>query len=212
MEYRCKRIEHDLTIDGNLKKPEWEAAEKVLLVNTAAGGEVSKKTFVKLLWNNSWLYAGFYCEEDYIFAAKTGYNEKLYEEDVVELFIDDNLDLKTYTEIEINPLNAVLHYSIHNNLAGRILQFARVDKTVRSAVLQDQEKQEVTIEAAIPLAEFITARNIPPKNGEHWLFNIYRINNTRSGSVEYSAWSPTGIINFHMPESFGKLIFEDFGK
>jgi hypothetical protein len=207
MNYRCKKIDHDLTIDGNLKKPEWEAADGVVLVSTAEHSEVSKKTVAKLLWNNSWLYAAFYCEDDYIFATKTGYNEKLYEEDVVELFIDDNLDMRTYTEIEVNPLNAILHYSIHNDLSGRILPYARVDKTICSAVIQDQQKQEYTVELAIPLDEFITAANIPPRNGEHWLFNIYRINNTRSGSAEYLAWSPTGAINFHIPKSFGNLIF-----
>lgn len=40
------------------------------------------------------------------------YNDLLYLEEVVEVFIDDNEDLKTYMEIEVNPLNALLHYVI----------------------------------------------------------------------------------------------------
>lgn len=207
MEYGCVKIDKNLVVDGDLQKPEWKAAEAVALVDTVTGAGVKRKTAVKLLWSGEFLYAGFDCEDDYTCATMTGYNDRLYEEDVVEIFIDDDRDLKTYAEVEVNPLNAVLHYYIHNDLNGRIVQYARVEKTVRSAVIRDGANRGFTVELAIPFSEFVTARNSPPAKGDRWLFNLYRIDRPETGDVEYSAWSPTGLARFHMPESFGELVF-----
>lgn len=207
MRYKCRKISDKLIIDGNLRKVQWETAEGILLVDTVTGVENDNQTIVKFLWDDTFLYAGFYCKYEQINATKRGFNEKLYEEDVVEVFIDDNRDRKTYMEIEVNPLNAVLHYDIHNDLAGTILQYARVNNNIISAVIQDQKEKEFMVEFAIPFTEFITAPGIPPEIGDIWLFNAYRINNSYRDDVEYLACSPTGIINFHIPNCFGELIF-----
>ena len=47
-----------------------------------------------------------------------------------------------------------------------------------------------------------------------WRFNFYRYDRIRengeeTGNIEYSAWSPTGKINFHMPERFGIVTFKE---
>lgn len=208
MEYICKKINKNLSIDGDLTKKEWQEAEELQLIETVSGDEISFPTTVKLLWSDEFLYAGFQCVEDYVFATKTEYNDKLYEEDVVELFLDDDKDQKTYIEIEVNPLNAVLHYGIHNNLAGKITQYARVDNQVESAVIYNENKNSLAVEFAIPLTEFVTASHIPPEKGDSWFFNAYRINHRRNKTVEYYAGSKTGEINFHKPKCFGTLIFE----
>lgn len=208
MEYRCKRIETNLIVDGNLEKPEWKSAEAVELAGTLTGERLQRNTSVKLLWSNDFLYAGFTCEDDYVCATMTGYNDKLYEEDVVEIFIDDDRDMKTYIEIEVNPLNAVLHYDIHNNLEKGILQFARVQEVVRSAVKRDEGTKSFTVELGIPFTEFINAENSPPIDGDRWFLNLYRIDRAEDGLVEYSAWSPTGELRFHIPQKFGELIFD----
>ena len=207
MRYKCRKICDKLIVNGNLKKVQWEAAEGALLVDTVTGLESNNQTMVKFLWDDMFLYVGFYCRYEQINATMSGFNEKLYEEDVVEVFIDDNSDRKTYLEIEVNPLNAVLHYNIHNDLAGTILQFARVSNNIISAVIQNQEEKEFMVELAIPFTEFITGPGIPPEIGDIWLFNAYRINNTSRDDFEYLAYSPTGEINFHIPNCFGELVF-----
>ncbi|WP_349673167.1 carbohydrate-binding family 9-like protein [Lacrimispora sp.] len=205
MRYKCRKISNKLIINGNLRKAQWEAAEGIRLVDTVTGLESNNQTIAKFLWNDTFLYVGFYCRYEQISATMSGFNEKLYEEDVVEVFIDDNSDRRTYMEIEVNPLNAVLHYYIQNDLAGTILQYARVNNNIISAVIQDQEEKEFMVELAIPFTEFITASSIPPETGDIWLFNAYRINNSFGDDVEYLACSPTGMINFHIPNCFGEL-------
>ncbi|WP_435788699.1 carbohydrate-binding family 9-like protein [Clostridium sp.] len=209
-QYYCRKTQANIEIDGNLNKEPWKKAEVDFLVETQNASEANLKSEFKSLWNENFIYISFKCQDNYIKATMTEYNDKLYEEDVVEVFIDDNKDLKTYLEIEVNPLNAVLHYAINNNLKGRKFAFAKVDKTVETATIYYEDIQEWHTEIAIPMEEFTTAANNPPLPGDCWGINFYRIDrkeNKEDEEDEYSAWSATGKIDFHMPEKFGELTF-----
>ncbi len=54
-------------------------------------------------------------------------------------------------------------------------------------------------------------RSLPPQFGDQWRFNVYRYERLRvdgeETEIEYSAWSPTGEINFHRPDRFGIVTF-----
>jgi hypothetical protein len=207
--YYCKKINEEIRLDGNIGKPVWSNATEAKLLETEFGGNPSQKTTVKVLWNEEYLYIGFKCEDDEIIATYTEYNDPLYLEEVVEVFIDDNLDFKSYAEFEVNPLNTLLYYNILNDLKGNFKKFARVDKIVHTAVLRQDEQNSWSVEIAIPFSEFVTSKNNPPIAGDKWFVNFYRIDRRKSGEDEYSAWSLTGKINFHLPEKFGEMIFTE---
>jgi Carbohydrate family 9 binding domain-like len=207
--YLCKKINENIRIDGILAKPIWDVANEIELMETQYGGKPCQETVVKALWNEDYLYIGFRCNDDEISATMEGYNEPLYLEEVVEVFIDDNRDLKTYTELEVNPLNALLYYLIFNDIQGKFIQFARVNKTVETAVLRIEGSNVWSVEMALPFSEFVTAKNIPPVIGDSWLVNFYRIDRRKNGPDEYSAWSQTDELNFHKPEKFGELVFTE---
>ncbi|THF74587.1 carbohydrate-binding family 9-like protein [Cohnella fermenti] len=210
LRYTCHRIDTELAIDGNLAKPEWLLAPGASLLDTVTGAVPVQPTTAKLLWSERFLYVAFACEDDAPNATMTGFNDKLYEEEVVEIFVDDDNDLRTYIEIEVNPLNAVLHYAIHNHPDGHSLAFARTDCRLTTAVRLDPEQRRWTAEIAIPFTEFVAARRSPPHPGDEWRMNLYRIDRPQDGSPdEYSAWSPTGEVQFHKPDRFGLLIFAD---
>ncbi|HCS75502.1 MAG TPA: hypothetical protein DIW17_16710 [Clostridiales bacterium] len=205
--YKCKKTVKPIVIDGNLNKHEWEQAQKVSLVGTVIGEIPKQKSWAKLLWDEENLYAAFYCEDDYINAKMTNYNDPIYDEEVVEIFLDDDSDQKTYIEIELSPLNTLLHYFIYNNLDGKIITFAKVKKTTKCAIYDNREENYWTAEMAVPMSEFVTAPNNPPQPGDKWRMNLYRIDRPEDGSDEHSAWQPTGEIQFHKPEKFGTLEF-----
>jgi hypothetical protein len=208
-QYQCKKIHINIKIDGDLYKEPWRDAKGDFLVETESASEANLSSEFKALWNEKFLYISFKCKDDYIKATMTEYNDKLYEEDVVEVFIDDNNDLKTYLEIEVNPLNAVLHYVINNNLKGKKFLYAKVDETLETATIFYEDIQEWHTEIAIPMEEFTTAANNPPISGDRWGINFYRIDRKENMEDEYSAWSATGKIDFHVPEKFGQLIFTE---
>lgn len=206
MLYRCKKIDSVLDIDGKLEEGCWSKAEKIALVENVTGNESRNNTVVRALWNDEYLYISFECDDDHKVATMTEYNDKLYEEDVVEVFIDEDNDLKTYIEIEVNPLNALLHYYIINDLKGNIDGYAKVKKDIITAVQYDEKNNKWTTEIAIPFKEFIKCKDNAPGLGDTWKINFYRIDRKAEGD-EYSAWIPTGKINFHMPKFFGEFMF-----
>lgn len=209
MQYLCKRIKENIEIDGDLSKRQWKDIRGVRLVETSTGKNPRLETEVKVGWSEDFLYFSFKCQDDFIKATMTKYNDKLYEEDVVEVFIDDNNDLLNYVEIEVNPLNAALHYLVYNTLYSEKLFYAKVERTIVSATHFDIISGIWNTEISIPMKEFFTAKNNPPLPGDKWHVNFYRIDRPENNEDEYSAWSPTGEINFHMPEKFGELIFID---
>ena len=205
--YMCSRSKERVSIDGNLDKEVWKAASRVELVDAVTGEKPMQGTNVSLLWDNEFLYIAFDCEDREIRAACTGFNDPLYNEDVMEIYIDDNNDLKTYLEFEVNPRNAILHYMITNNLEGIFLGYARLQNNVVSKVIRKEVEKRTWYEMAIPFVEFATADHIPPKSGDTWKLNLFRVDRGENGQDEYSAWSPTGKVAFHKPKYFGELRF-----
>lgn len=206
-EYFCKKINGSIIIDGNFDKQVWNGIKGVSLADTMTGAEPKQKTDVKMAWNNEFLYLVYRCEDKNIHATMTNYNDQIYWEDVVEVFIDDDSDLKTYLEIEVNPLNTLLHYGCQNDLKGGVLLFARVNKKIETAVIRDDLHNLWSAEIAIPFSEIVTAPNIPPLPGDRWRGNFYRIERPANGEEEFTAWSPTIVRRYHTPAQFGEFVF-----
>jgi hypothetical protein len=64
-----------------------------------------------------------------------------------------------------------------------------------------------SVEMAIPWADFHTAPHLPPRPGDVWRMNLYRIDRYE-GRPELYAWSPTLCETYHVPGRFGELVFE----
>ena len=214
--YVCRRTAGPITIDGVLDEESWQRAELMHLRLTDTGLEPRLKTEVRALWDKEYLYASFFAEDTDIWATMDQHDQPLWEEEVVELFVDADSDGIGYVEFNVNPLNALFDVFVLNRT--RVKAECRIMKDwdcqgIKHAVSVDGDlnnRESVdrswTTEIAIPLKEFLTAPNIPPKNGDTWRANFYRIEQGRDAE-EYTAWSPTGAINYHLPDSFGTICF-----
>ncbi|WP_105614273.1 carbohydrate-binding family 9-like protein [Vallitalea okinawensis] len=200
--YLCHFSEEPITLDGNLNKEPWKSMESLELVETATGNKPLQRTIAKMCYTKESLYVVFSCIDDEINAVMTNYNDPIYNEEVVEIFIDATGELKQYIEIEVSPLNTVLHYAIHNH-GGKVRGFARVDQVIKSVAKVSDDHWVVEME--IPLDE-LTDQAI--SSGTSWKGNLYRIDRRKNGEDEYSAWNATHEINFHRPECFGEIVFE----
>ena len=214
--YDCVWISEELNIDGVLDEPAWDKAQEVELLLTDTEEKPDNPTQVKLLWNDKYLYIGYFCVDPEIWATIDERDGDLYEEEVVEAFIDADADLRTYLELEVNPLNALFDAFVLNakDRNQSICVMRDWDsKGIKHAVKINGElnsrkgtDKSWTCEIAVPLQDFYTAPNYPPKPGDVWRLNLYRIDHRKDKS-EYSAWSTTGKIGFHLPQRFGYLKF-----
>ena len=81
----------------------------------------------------------------------------------------------------------------------------RLNLSVDGSVDGKEGDKEWTCEIALPMEDIVPAPNIPPKPGDRWRLNLYRVEKmpARAGL----AWSPTLRNDFHMPEMFGYIVF-----
>jgi hypothetical protein len=185
----------------------WASAIVVELRDAATGEQPSRATRVYLLWDDANLYFGFDCDDDdpKPNATMTQRDANLWEEEVVEMFLSPTGELHTYAELEVNPLNTLFDAIILNN--GKRTQVLRDwnMETIRHAVAFRSEGWSV--EVVLPFAEFFTAPHTPPRVGDTWRMNLYRIERSDSNKPELTSWSRTFTYNFHNSEAFGILPF-----
>ena len=225
--YECVWIDGALKIDGALTEAAWALADTVELRTTDTGGKPKQPTEAKLLWNDQFLYVGFVCHDWDIWGTLRERDSALYNEEVVEVFIDADSDQRTYIELEVNPLNALFDaFVINGKDRGQGIRVLRdwnskdlthavfVDGSVKAVPLAERSGEIShpdrywSCEIAIPFADILTAPNIPPHVGDVWRINLYRIERGRTKAEdEYSAWSPTWKVDYHRPEHFGFLEF-----
>ena len=212
-EFVCYRAATPIVVDGKLDDPSWLKATCIDLVLADSGENPRQKTRARVLWDDEYLYVAFYCEDSDIWGVTTERDKDIYNQEVVEVFLDPDRDNYTYIEIEVSPLNAVLDLFMLNR-GGRHRGLWDWDSDgLLTAVVVDgdpsqrgTEDRSWTVEMAIPMSDCCTAPNLPPEPGDVWHMNLYRIDRAEWGD-EYTAWSPPRRLNYHTPERFGRLVF-----
>ncbi len=211
-DYIIKRTTGPIYVDGYLNEPDWKNAESIgdLVFPWYEKGK-KEQTIVKMLWDDTFLYISYFCEDEHISATRTQKNTDVWLDDCVECFVAPNpsspLD---YTNYEFNCLGTYL-VGVHINKKEFLwepegIQIGRSHKGTINK--EDDIDSYWILEVAIPFKNFKRFNiNIPPKPGEYWFLNI-----NRCGGVvneQYSQWSPsdTPEPQFHVPSCFGKVIF-----
>ena len=184
-------------LDGALSDPCWAAAGRIddLQVHMQVPG-TSVRTTVLACADREALYFGFECMEPPVAELRAGATERdgrLWEDDSVELFLDTNLDLRTYYQIIVNSRGVFFDQDTGApGLAG-----AAWDGPVSAAarVLPDRWTAEMRLE--------FTGLRLAETEGRVWGANFSR-SSFRNGRSLY-VWSPVKK-NFGEPQHFGRMV------
>lgn len=193
MEYQAIKCE-DFKPEEGLEK--WRKANIALLCENEKGGTPRYRTHFQAMHSLRYLYFKFTVEDEKIVASYTKFNEPLYDEEVVEVFVSGKGSLERYLELEVNPNNAVFCANIDNDLKGTTkINFIKPNP-IESQVKMTENGWECVIK--------IEKRSIEAFDEKKLLFNAYRID--RDEGMELYAFSPTMCNRFHVPQKFAKLI------
>lgn len=147
-------------------------------------------------------------------------DDRLWDEEVVEIFLDPDGHGHHYAELEISPANVVCDLVVVRPWPDLLSEPAWHIEGLETRVVRFQGPgagpDGWTATALVPwsaLRSLPCAAALPPGAGDRWRFNLYRIKRPRGPArpdddVVYAAWSPTGGPSFHVPAAFGELIFE----
>lgn len=210
--YEVARSLTPIAVDGKLDEPVWAKAPVAELVLNAHGSPSRYQTTARLLFDDNFLYISFRSIDDNIWATHRQRDEHLWEEEVVEVFLQPDPHETSYVELEVNPLGAMLDIYLlevrkplrYESWNSQNLRWA---VQVNGSVDGKGGDREWTCEIAFPLADAVTAPHLPPRAGDRWRMNLYRVEARPVPAL--MAWSPTFKEDFHLPNSFGELLFTD---
>jgi hypothetical protein len=210
--YKVPRAKGPIKIDGVLDEPDWKNAPVTVLGRSIDGGPTKYRTEARLLWDDQYLYVSFVSQDEDVWSDFTKHDDKIYTQEAVEIFIDADGDGKTYNELEIAPTNATFDAYFPARREGMDLSWesgmvsaVKVDGTLNNP--NDVDKSW-TAEAKIPIANLAKVPHVPPRIGDKWRFNLYRLDwHTGRKVNEGSSFSPLLMGDFHNLPRFGWLEF-----
>ncbi|NIA31677.1 MAG: hypothetical protein GWP06_17430 [Actinobacteria bacterium] len=218
-EVMCKKVSREPVLSGKMDDPLWQSAPAVKLNDAITGDPGRYDTKVRLLYDDKYLYVGFSCQDDYIWGTLTEREDPIWDEECVEVFLNPANSKHQYYEINVSPKNTMFDACIVNDRTpeNSERQFKslpewnaknlRTVTHIKGEVDIPGKGKSWTAEFAIPLEELYGAENTPPKSGDVWRVNFYRIDSPKKGKQEYYAWSKTEGPAFHLPWRFGYLKF-----
>jgi hypothetical protein len=219
-----------------LPPPEYRVARTdgpvhALLDSMAAGwdqagviewGHDRYRTRFRAAWANDALAVRFDCDDDAPWWTLTEKDRHLWEEEVVEIFLDPAGDGRDYVEVEVNPANVVCDLRVRTpwpSLSSDptwdwVGLTSRVDRHPGP-----EGRMRWTMCAVLPFAGLAGSvpgaeRRLPPRPGDRWRFNVFRIKRPHGPAdperdVVYAAWSVPPGPSFHDPSVFRDLVFGD---
>ena len=184
-------------------------------------GPAAYSTRFRATWSHEGLLLRFDATDPSPWHTMTRRDEHIWDEEVVEIFIDPDRSGHDYYELEVNPVNVVCDLrmiapwpdkkgDIDWNLEG-------LETRVHPLGGSAGGTTGWTVTAFLPwkgLRALPSAGHValPPKPGDAWRFNVFRIKrpggpkNPEKDAV-FAAWSPPSVQSFHDAGAFRDLVF-----
>jgi len=207
------------------------AAPATALVDTASAlwhdaqqiewGPERYRTRFQALWDAEALHVRFDSVDDSPWHTMTTRDEHIWNEEVIEIFLDATGSGVNYAELEISPVNVVCDLRVETPwpTVKSLTEWDWTGMTSAVVPLKDAHgaNEGWTALARLPWAGLATmtpetAAKTPPKPGDAWRFNVFRIKRPGGpakpdeGAV-YAAWSVPDGPSFHRPAAFRPFRF-----
>lgn len=201
------RIVGQLDADKFPTEAAWDKAAPIHFCHDWQGknADAQRESEVRLVWTTELLFVRFVARYRSITTFEdsepNGRRDHLWERDVAEVFLQPNAESsRCYTEFEVSPNGQWIDLEISPGEKRN----ARSGLRRRCSIYEERKIWKA--ELALPVKS-LTDKLKPPNA---WRVNFFRIEGDREPRF-YSAWQPTrtAVPNFHVPECFGKLVFED---
>ena len=193
----------------------WDTADAI------EWGPDTYRTHFRALWNEAGLAIRFDVCDAKPWHTMTHRDDRIAEEEVVEIFLDPARLGRNYAEIEISPINVITDLHVltpHPTLTSdRAWNWAGLESTVVPGSCGGLSSDSWMAIAWLPwsglhgMAAGVDGV-LPPKPGDRWQFNVFRIKrpfgpqDPGRGAI-YAAWSVPDGPSFHAPAAFRDLVF-----
>ena len=234
--YKAHKTNQPPKIDGIIQKKEWNKASwSDLFVDIEGSIKPAPlyATNVKMLWDDSTLYILAKLQEPHIAAKLTDRDAIIFRDNDFEVFVDPDDDTNNYYEIEINAFGTIMDllmnkpykkggtFDMNWNASNMKCAIGKI-----GTINQPNDIDSAwMVEIAIPINTF--NKNMHqhlPLTQQTWRINFSRVQweydivdgmykkreeNGRPMRENNWVWSAMGIIDMHLPERWGYLVFAE---
>ena len=217
--YKVRRVSGPLEMDANWHKPVWQNIEPIMLqYHMGDKPDHFPEVQAKVAYDEQNIYLIWQVKDQYVKAVASEHQGPVFRDSCVEFFfIPDGLEGLEYFNLEMNCGGTMLFHHQEYNKPERVNvspeDIARMTVAHSMPRLIPDEIEEKTtwyLEYTIP---FEILRNYYqfqfPEAGSVWRANFYKC----ADHTSHPHWLTWSQVNnpepkFHLPQFFGKLIFE----
>jgi hypothetical protein len=213
--YECRRAASPIAIDGKFDEAAWRVANWTNLRENSEDKQIVTPGKFAIIYDTENLYIGYDLKDKNILSGIYIRDDRLWVQDVAEIFLSPMGYQHVYYEFQFNAVENIRDIVIlHSGKGDEINPLAdynsatQLKVTVNGTLENNQDTDEGWLaEVAIPFKDLWIASNNPPRTGDQWKFNVYRIDYGLE-EPEMQAWNPA-FGPYHSPWKFGTLIFKD---
>ena len=218
----CRKIDTTAVVNGQIDKSIWNRGDytenfyKLRKTDEQPQIKPSFSTRAGFLWDDEYLYVSFECESDDVWAAITTRDSELWNDPVVEIFIDPAGEGKSFFEFQVNPIGTIYDSYVPDSSQSkdwrRWCQWDCEGLIVETSVdgrLNEREYKDNGWSAkfAIPFESLRKETGISPRAGDVWRLNLSRYERSRwLDEKELSCWAPVVRV-FDDLQRFGYMQF-----
>ena len=218
VDYKIYRSASTLMMDGKITEVLWQKAPVVTMAGTK-GEPTAQKTTVQLLWDDTYFYVGIQAQDSDAWTTFTENETNLWENEVLEVYLDPTGIGNSYYEFEISPAGNVIDLFVTNGgqrLDGKFISMREWNCAgLRSKAFVNGDAKPGTqdvswsAEMMIPFDSLWTAGKAHPEPGDTWRVNMYRWERNTANPKEQvlSCMSSTDGREPHTPWRFATVTF-----
>jgi hypothetical protein len=217
-EYNVARLNSPIVIDADWNKTAWQGVDSIKLENRMGDiPDFIPITYAKMLYDEQNVYVIFKVQDRFVRIVTNEINGPVWEDACAEFFFSPDMAAPgKYFNLEMTGGGTPLICYNSFPLELHYLDTADIKEIEIAHSLPELVPDEITdsvtwtLEYSVPLALLEKYANVTrPAPGVNWMANFYKCASNNS-NPHYYTWArvnnPTP--NFHLPEYFGKLVFE----
>lgn len=214
--YKAHKAVGPIKIDGKADEEDWKRTKPgEEFVDTLKGQKPEQRTEAKILWDDKNLYLLVVCEDKDIWSTLKRHDGPLWTQEALTLLIDADGDGATYIELQLSP-NGTVYDAYHPRVRQAQMGWesgAKVAVAVEGTLnKRDDIDTRWTVEISIPFSAINGSSDkkvtVPPKPGDKYRINIFRIDLPKGKARQASAWNAPLSSDFHTMSRLGTLVFD----
>jgi len=206
----ARHLREDAALTADPASPMWADATAVVADRDPLGAIVAgHRTEIRARWTDRFLFFLFTCPYETLYLKQEPSTDQetnlLWNWDVAEVFIGADFErIRRYKEFQVSPQGEWVDLDINRETPGEEIGW-RWQSGMSVEARVDRARKIWYGAMKIPFAS-IDVR--PAATGQEFRLNLFRLQGPPPDR-KYIAWQPTGALNYHIPEKFGRLRLDD---